>query len=138
MKPFSQENLSHHEFLLRISAERVEVAYLKSMQQKHCNPVVLILDLDDRVARDITRTTKRHEEMDRLISHGQQQNGSPIVIWQMPAEHAVDLLSRSNIDISDTLSRWEVDGFQNRFPVIVVGAGMVSTAAMPIPATESL
>ncbi len=138
MKTFSQPDINHLEYLLRLSTERAEAAYLKSKQQKHCNPVVLILDLDDRVAREITRTTKRHEEMGRFIRRGRQQNGSPIVIWHMPSEYAVDLLSRSNTDISDTLSRWEVDGLQNRFPVVVVSAGMVSTAAMPIPATESL
>lgn len=123
--------LARQDELLRLATERAETAYLKAVRQGLRNPAVLVLDVSSPKARAIARTSGRHCDVHRLREKARRAGGAPVAVWSLSGRVAADLLPSENRDTADVLREWPAEGPPNTFPVVVVGAGIVSLAAMP-------
>lgn len=133
MPQISECTLRWLEHLMKTAIERVEVAWLKAHRDQLEHPTVLVLDLDDPTAREISSTADREDEAERFIANAERQQKAPIMLWHLPGAVAANLLPDEESVMKQVLTDWSSFGPEGTFPAVVVSAGCVALVVRCVP-----
>jgi hypothetical protein len=120
---------SNHEVIFKQATERIELAYEKAKKQGLQNPVVLVLDLRDGIARRIAGTSGRDQRIDDVVAQAESRGVAPLGIWHLPADVAAKLLA----EFPDLAAKLREVPSQQAFYTVLVAEEGASLVLTPCP-----
>lgn len=82
----------YHHLLVHQNRERIELAATQAFEQQLENPVVLLLDMDDPVARAIVETAGLQTRIEPIVAENQRREVVTVLISHLPGDSAHNLL----------------------------------------------
>ena len=125
----SPDSRSSHEVIFKQARERIELAYDKAVKQGLQNPVVLVLDLRDSIARGIAGTSGRDQRIDDVVAEAERRGVTPLSLWHLPGDVAAKLLA----NFPDVAAQVRKAPQQPAFYTVLVATGAVSLLLTPCP-----
>ena len=119
--------MASHEVLYRQARERIEIAFCKAKRKQIEEPVILVLNLRDKTARQIAYLTGREADVDAQIREADKRGVEPLVLWHIPNEYAKKIAYGS----SEVAVALEDDVGPDAFHTVVVADGSVSVYVTP-------
>jgi len=126
-------NYEDHEHLIKMSTERIEVAYLKAVRKCIEQPVVFLLNLMDPFAQEITQKIDREAALKEMLSKADGVAYIPTCTLYVPTEAAPKFLPTDDKETMPVLQNWATFAPTGTFPLIVVGVRVITLVIFPIP-----
>jgi hypothetical protein len=122
--------LFYPDVLIHQNRERIEFAAATAIQHQYAEPVVLLLDLNDDVARAIVSYSGREAEMHVSAREYQQRGLTPVVVWPLPGRVAAGVLETDLPGFAEGLGTLPS---AKSFHLIVVACGVTGLVQLELP-----